>query len=796
MQAPPFSPSGGPPTAPPIKKQRGSSTPQGDKLSLQANDALSRRRAELSRLQQLQQQGTSATTQALLSRAFNTTGTAPSFKPHGYPPTSVLRSTSAAMTRGAPPIPKAEPNGSGPRRTSDIFPTAPKLVSEAKPLPKGPPPTGATPTARRLDVSFAARGKPPATGRPKSAPPSRPTPPAGPPPNRVSTVPVTRGHIGRPNAVIPNGPPPPPEKKAPPSGAPPPSKPPPTGAPPAIGALPKSSANLSDGFNDGDNTPPIANKKTVQMDAAVNWDQPKKPLTLFPSQANVPAKTDITKSPLAQSPYATKPPVVFGNNAPPLPITETLKHPGSAGRPTTPTSGAMASSNAGQTPFYPKNTQSNAGVTPFAKNESTSASTPFPKREEEVVTLPSTAHKDQFHDIRSMATTPYKSANLTSALVTDANVQESPELRMQKELLSSEKDKKKAFNQVALLEDTIRDLQGGKPLADDLTYVVQIAKTHGEKAALEYARQKVSGKEATIPILSPMLYSPTRKRTGTPHPKRRHEVVESSDAKPFLMEAVDSLAFEYVEEGLATITIRRPYGFAANEQKLWFSKGELNNKMYEKSSDVHMLSSLEVVATIEADKSHLLLYGVAMARHQNAADGSWKSFGDVEKTGATLGEVTFTNAEGHMESYYLDEIYEAAQAAREHYCGSVVATAEALRMKASHKSPSTIAVAKSSDSSDATEKSQGSLKTESKPKMPPEDEPSIVGSFISFFFSTLASLLWYTFVRVPLNIFAAVIYLLIGSIVLSLMYLYIAEEHGVGVRDASIQYTYNSPGIL
>ena len=141
----PMSPAGGPP----VKKQRASGTPQ-DRLSLEADEAIARRRADLRRLQQMR--GDNSSKNDLMARA------------------------QAQLSRAPPGRPMDRV------RHSDIFPNAPKG--------KVPPPP-----PRRLDESFQPRSR--------SAPPSR-SPPPPPPQHQVSPgapTPSERGFMTRPDAV-------------------------------------------------------------------------------------------------------------------------------------------------------------------------------------------------------------------------------------------------------------------------------------------------------------------------------------------------------------------------------------------------------------------------------------------------------------------------------------------------------------------------------------------------------------------------------------------------------------------
>lgn len=725
-----------PPLAPPIKKQRAGSTPVNDNLSMKTGQALAGRRAELDRLNAVRT-AQNASGASLMAKA--------QIQLNG-PPTG---------GRGAPNPPMPNQSGVARVRHSDIFPTVPKqqhqqyapalkappqgLPITSDPPRAGPPRGPQPPVARRLDVTFADTPKP-RDSRSKSAPPSRPPPPPATP--HVSEAPEPRGHVTRPYPVTPGarGPPPPPPGRTP-------------------------------------------------------------------------------------GPPAAKSPSVAG---------------------------------AGRTPF-PKAAVARPAPTPYPKAAAISAPTaptPYAAAPAATAAPPTTGRRDMLRSMRENVDTPPKGAVVLPITGGGGHVKSpvSPELRMQKELLKAQTEKKDAFAQVARMGGEMEKLRAEQTQSEQkLVAVLQMADAEGDTVAVEWARKHVRGKH--VGFLSPManvLKSPSAslsvtramtplamshhttpwKRAATPYPKQKKGANGASVEKEFLVEAANCAEFEFVVEGLASYMIRRPFGLA-EEKDFWCSSGQKNTKMYERSADVCDASTLEVAAVVEADGSVLSLHGEAMVRHQTN-NGISKDHGNVNDRDKPLGSIMYIDSDANDKEYLLDEVFEGAVAARSHYCSSLVVAAGAIRSQRASQPPALVpeqappmlgspqAAAIGPDKVETSEICVGTEdlpfpapgakaasangtapkpaeKPVKKPKSappPPEENTDILSVFINMFFGTIASVLWTIFVRTPLNILATAFYMLIGGMLLSLMWLYLADDNGAGNMGAIMDSTYNLPGIF
>jgi hypothetical protein len=764
-----------PPIAPPIKKQRSSNTPDSDRISLEANDAIARRRAELRRLQQIRTErtasGTEVTaTEGLLARARN--------QLHVPPPTMVPGTGSALRGGGRPaPPPPAMPNPSGAARVrhSDIFPSALKVAQEQIPAraaappgppppggpPRGPPPpsgppggppSGPPPVARRLDVSFADTPKP-SDRRSKSAPRSRPPlPPTT--PHAAVEAPEPRDYVNRPPPVTPGAPPPPP------------------------------SHALNAGRTPG--PPKVAFETTDDAGR-----------TPFPVVKGTPFPVKGTPFPVKGTPFPVK-----GSAMP---------------SPTDP------------------------------------APTPLPTKTQEMP--PTTGRRDLLRNMREHADTP-PAKEVPSPPFSGIKSPLSPELRMHQELLKTQQDKRDALEQLARMGKEMVKLREESASAQKLEAVIQMAEAEGETVALDWARQHV--REKQVGFLSPManlLATPAsprnlsqamtplsmsrntgsiRKRMSTPHPKHNLQDVGEDVDTEFLKEVAKCAVFEFEVKDLASYVIRRPFGLAA-ERDLWFSAGQRNAKMYERSADVHKASTMEVVAIIEADGSVLAVYGEAMVRHKKGPNGEWKDYGNMDERDKSLGSVMFIDGEANEKEYSLDDVFEGAVAARHHYCSSLVVAAAALRLQKDSQPPALVSEqppptfqpmqleqapkvetneicvgtedlpfppapnpgAKAALPNGAQKAPEKKAKSASKPPPPPtEDVADVLSVIFSLFFGNLFWIIWTALVRIPLKIFATTLYMLIGGMILSVVWVYLADDNGASAMGAVMGSMYNRPGIV
>lgn len=435
----------------------------------------------------------------------------------------------------------------------------------------------------------------------------------------------------------------------------------------------------------------------------------------------------------------------------------------------------------------------------------------------------------------------------------------------------TEIDKENALERVAQLEAEIKKIRGqtvASSSSSGLETIVQLADTEGEKSAVKWAREQVvvGGNSKQVGFLSPMMaaspgqdlaptavaFSPSvlspptshrRRRMPTPHPKQLNGTPhDKEDERRFQCEAAECIAWEFMtspsdpeddddEMMPATFIVRRPFGLAS-ERDMWFSVGQLNTKLYEKTANVENPSSLEVAVVIEADDSVLAVHGKGTVRRLQNSDGEWKNYGDIEERGQPLGSVTYVDSGANDKTYSLDDIVEAALAAREHYCSAILSTAAYIKDRPAvpqsepsvqqpiFRSPAADSVPPlvSTGSSDAcvgTEdlpfpaepraelKSVGSQADAPEPEHaarppPPEedDSPDVLATFAGIFFSTMAWVTWTIFVRTPLRIINTTFVLAVSAVLLSFVWLFIADDHGGSEMGASMGASYNPPGIL
>jgi len=345
-----------------------------------------------------------------------------------------------------------------------------------------------------------------------------------------------------------------------------------------------------------------------------------------------------------------------------------------------------------------------------------------------------------------------------------------------------------------------------------------------------------------------LLGSSTRKRVPTPHPKRNTREDDDDDDE-FLQEAAKSIPYEYTS-ALATYLVRRPY--ISSLEEMWASR--------DYQPDINKPPTLEVAATITADASILTLSGVSTVRHKNAATQQWKVYQDVDDMDKPLGCVMYIDSDANEKEYWLgeywcvwvslllprkslfltllfhyilvDAIYEEAFAAREAYCASLISAAAVLQARKAQDPPmnsgggfapqQTLETVEKPrpllvDACVGTEDFDGGEKEQqvapaSKPaakseaaetsKPPPKElvEESSSGDILSVFvgmiFSSLVGLVWLVLVRIPFKIFTFTLLVVTASAFLSIIWLYLADDHGAQLMGAGMQYGFNKPGIV
>jgi len=336
--------------------------------------------------------------------------------------------------------------------------------------------------------------------------------------------------------------------------------------------------------------------------------------------------------------------------------------------------------------------------------------------------------------------------------------------------------------------------------------------------------------EKTVGFLSPVRGSPTNKtprsskhRVATPHPKRTPSKLSAAEQRSLRQEAAGSATFEYggTPDQLADFVVRRPYGLAT-DQDLWFRAGQLAAKLYAKQADVDDPSTLEVVATISADGSLFTIYGENRARHQSE-DGTVTDFDTVKDS--TLGSVTYIDRDANEKEYSLDELYESAFYVREHYASSILSGADSLRLRgASMKPPppssqqgvssppppaATVGKPETQDKAVSTDKvEEPQPPNQAKPEeaapqkkkapapMPEDSSPDVLGSVFVLFISVIFSVFWFVLVGFPLRVLRSTLVLACSAVLLSFLWLQLADDNGAGEIGATMKMYTNRPGIM
>lgn len=68
--------------------------------------------------------------------------------------------------------------------------------------------------------------------------------------------------------------------------------------------------------------------------------------------------------------------------------------------------------------------------------------------------------------------------------------------------------------------------------------------------------------------------------------------------------------------------------------------------------------------------------------------------------------------------------------------------------------------------------------------------------FLGMLFSSLFGLVWLVLVRIPFKIFTFSLLLVTTGAFLSVVWLYLADDHGAQTMGAGTQYGFNRPGIV
>jgi hypothetical protein len=320
------------------------------------------------------------------------------------------------------------------------------------------------------------------------------------------------------------------------------------------------------------------------------------------------------------------------------------------------------------------------------------------------------------------------------------------------------------------------------------------------------------------------------------------------------MKAAKTIAYEYYSSH-ATYVVRHPF-HEEEEAEFWESAGTQSAEAYQMTVNPDKPFTLEVGAKITADGSILTLSGTSTVRHKNATSHEWRVFEDVDEMDDPLGCVLYIDGDANEKEYWLgkelsrtsrscvcpwsdffvlvgfalfiDAIYEEAFATREVYCSSLISAASALQANKAQQpannsfNPKTVEIVKEVErarspvkdacvgtedlnvAAEKEEKGHDSAKptrpTPSSPKkeLVEEEESSsdVLTVFLGMLLSSFFGLVWLVLVRIPFRIFTFSLLLVTTSAFLSVIWLYLADDHGAQMMGARIPYGFNQPGIV
>ena len=177
------------------------------------------------------------------------------------------------------------------------------------------------------------------------------------------------------------------------------------------------------------------------------------------------------------------------------------------------------------------------------------------------------------------------------------------------------------------------------------------------------------------------------------------------------------------------------------------------------------------------------------------------------------------DGEANEREYSLDDVFEGAVAARHHYCSLLVVAAAALRLQKDSQPPAPapaweqappMAAPMQLEQAPKAETSKICVGTEdlpfppapkqgdraappskpksaSKPPPPPtEDVTDVLSVFSSLFFGSIFWILWTDFVRIPMKMITTTLYMLVGGMLLSVVWVYLADDNSASEMGAAL----------
>lgn len=440
--------------------------------------------------------------------------------------------------------------------------------------------------------------------------------------------------------------------------------------------------------------------------------------------------------------------------------------------------------------------------------------------------------RETLKSLRNIAQSPSVPPNSTmiqSSNISDNNNKESSShSKIMKELLEAKTLRENALKQVAQLEKEVMNLRLERERHSNQVQETMI----GQDRSRSMNRSPVN-----------------RKRMKSPMPTNRTK--NDRNSNPLADYDIACRAVETVEDvyssDLGMYVVRKPYGGNENMEYAFppscgANENDCNVSWYEpvnsyiERANVQEEASIEVLARIGADNSVLLLHGTS-CRHGTAVLGAegnivgyeWKYFNDIETMDGSLGKIIYIDVYGNDGEYWLDSIYEEVLKIRENFCSNVFSAALALKVSSpepnnngffQHGStnhnppqqppmPTTETVDACVGTADDFPQHQEPPKMQtgaappkqhSAQKLDPKAVEEDLGSadalstFIMFFGGTITSIIWY-FLLLPIRVMKFTVFVSLVFWLISMIWLYFADDNGALALGAGIDYHLNPPGI-
>jgi hypothetical protein len=340
---------------------------------------------------------------------------------------------------------------------------------------------------------------------------------------------------------------------------------------------------------------------------------------------------------------------------------------------------------------------------------------------------------------------------------------------------------------------------------------------------------------------------------GTTSEEAPNMVAVERQLIPHFREAATCIPYEY-DSPLATFFIRRPYGMTTpattteneNENENVFDKcSVVEQSLYARKAHVSTTTTLEVAAILKANQSLLCLWDASMVRYQESSNTEdWKTV-NLDALDRPLGMMTYIDNEGVERDYSLDQVVEEAFLVREQYCRTLTSTALGFKDRPvvekivhvlattttaagagggeGEKAAAAAAVVDTSDMAvdtsdipyppaeinvpkkkeDQATATTATATTVTKKEQAPEEPASgasgdVLAIFLGMIFKNIFALIWWLLIGLPLAILKTTLVGVVVMTILSMVYLYLLDEHHNGHSIsflATTSYHQNAAGL-